>query len=103
MLLTKIGCHDTCIEISGHFVMFVDIFLKNEKIDFDKNHLKCKTRGLRYSFSWKLRICLTKQPNLWEFGLCHVILHFDSFFFIKFEEEIARRTFFDKKLLFRLS
>ena len=49
-----------------------------------------KIKGLRDSFSLKLRICLEKQPNLLEFELGHVILHFDSSSFLnKFEEEIA--------------
>ena len=30
--------------MSGHFVMFVDIFFKNTSIDLDQNHSKCKTQ-----------------------------------------------------------
>ena len=34
--------HDILIAfvISGHFVMFVDIFVKKELVDFDQNHTK---------------------------------------------------------------
>ena len=64
-----------CFVISGHFLIFVDIFLKTGSIDFDQNHSKFKKkhntrtlvmekiRELRDSFSCKLRICLKKQPN----------------------------------------
>ena len=32
-----------CLVISGHFVMFIDVFLMNGSIDFDQNHSKCET------------------------------------------------------------
>ena len=80
--------------------MFVDIFLENLSIDFDQNHSKCrnksktvvmeKIRGLRGSFSRKLRICLQKQPNFENLGFgTKFYISFRCFFFIKFEEGIT--------------